>query len=1484
MAATPPVAIPFPYTIEDVQITSCPLYVHPNENPSVILVSPPLSEKNFHSWSRSMKMSLLTKNKLGFVDGTIPDPGEAHALYPYWQRCNTMVLGWLIRSMNPEIAQSILWREKAIEVWSELKERFSQADLFRISELQEEIYNLKQGDLSVTKYFTAMKILIDELEVLKPIPSCNCSALAKIKEDRNSDHVIRFLRGLSDQFSGVRSQIMLMESLPTLNRVFQLAAQQERQFSVENVPKVLLSNATGMNDTQRQHRGDNGQAPRYGTGSGNNGSGNNGSGNSQYNGNSGGYRGNSRKECSYCGRIGHTVDVCYKKHGYPQSSRSKSYNGNKQSGSGKQVNMAMGSNFDQDNGDEGTNGSHDDHSAFKLTEDQYNSLLSLLPAQDMETSRIAKVNFAPTAKTSIVAQHNSVQIPVKNGKFKFFQLIMDTGATDHVSCSLEIFVSYRRIKPVKVQLPNGSFLVAHFSGTVHFTDSFYLVDVLYLPEFQFNLISVTKLVDTLNCKLSFDSTMCLIQDTPALKMIGQARRFDGLYYLISPGMCTPHVASLTQASASCFSAISSSTLWHFRLGHPSYERLRLLGDSFPFISCTQDHNCDTCHLAKQKKLSFSHSESVSNKAFELIHVDIWGPSPVTSMHGHRYFLTIVDDFTRFTWIFLMKTKAEVQTLLPQFCKMIETQFETHVKKVRSDNGPEFFLTQFYSSQGIIHQRVCVETPQQNSIVERKHQDLLNVARALLFQSHMPKVFWSHAVSHAVFLINRLPTTALKQKSPFELLFSKLPDFSFLKIFGSLCYASSLNRARTKLDPRARQCVFLGFQNGTKGYLVFDLKSRELLLSRHVIFHENVFPFHNLHHTLDHKPVEELPLPTSLGTSHIDFTTPEINLNPPPHPNSPLPTSAPHPVRHSTRIRKIPSHLQEYQLSLPSSLVASQSSSQALLSGIKHPISSVLSYASYSPKHLAFATNVSTLVEPKTYAQASKCPKWQAAMTQELEALARTNTWTLVPLPPHKKAIGCKWVFRIKHKADGTVDRYKARLVAKGYTQVEGIDYLDTFSPVAKMTTLRLLLALASSQNWFLHQLDVDNAFLHGSLDEEIYMKPPPGLTLPDPDHVCFLQKSLYGLKQASRQWYNTLVSALKEIGFSQCPHDHTLLTKSAPSSFTALLLYVDDVVLTGNCLTTINEVKSFLHQKFRIKDIGELKFFLGLEVARSSKGILLTQRKYALELLTDAGLLACRPISTPMDSNLHLSSTGGTHISDISSYRRLIGRLLYLTTTRPDINFAVQQLSQFLASPTEIHMQAANRILRYVKSAPGKGLFFSASSPMKLQAYSDSDWASCPDTRRSVTGFSVFLGSSLLSWKTKKQHTVSRSSSEAEYRAMAAAACEVQWFAYVFEFLKLHLPLPVPLFCDNQSAIYIAQNHTFHERTKHIELDCHVVRDKLKSGLLHLLPVSTHAQLADVFTKPLPPSTFPSFVSKLGLYDIHTPACGGVIQDRKFVK
>lgn len=386
-------------------------------------------------------------------------------------------------------------------------------------------------------------------------------------------------------------------------------------------------------------------------------------------------------------------------------------------------------------------------------------------------------------------------------------------------------------------------------------------------------------------------------------------------------------------------------------------------------------------------------------------------------------------------------------------------------------------------------------------------------------------------------------------------------------------------------------------------------------------------------------------------------------------------------------------------------------------------------------------------------------------------------------------------------------------------------YFDTFSPVAKITTVELVLALASINKWHVHQLDVNNAFLHGQLEETAYMMIPYGFPRSQPNKVCKILKSLYSLKQASRRWFERLTALLCQCGYSQTPSDHSLFVKHTANAFTAPIIYVDDIVLAGTSLLEFFDLKIVLHTAFGIKDLGILKFFLGLEVAHSSKGISLCQHQYCLDLLADSGLLRCKPVSTPLEAGTHLHQDDGDLYHDVPGYRRLIGRLIYLPTTRPSISFSTQHLSQFLSKPTQAHFKATQRVLKYLKGSPGLGFLFPRDSTIQLLGLGDVDWVGCPDTRRSISGFCFFLGTSLISQKSKKQVTVSRSSSKAEYRALATASCELQWLSFLLRDLHVECSKPSVLYCDIKSALYIAANQVFHERTKHLYIDCHVVRE-----------------------------------------------------------
>lgn len=488
------------------------------------------------------------------------------------------------------------------------------------------------------------------------------------------------------------------------------------------------------------------------------------------------------------------------------------------------------------------------------------------------------------------------------------------------------------------------------------------------------------------------------------------------------------------------------------------------------------------------------------------------------------------------------------------------------------------------------------------------------------------------------------------------------------------------------------------------------------------------------------------------------------------------------------------------------------------------------------------------------------------MAEELEAFHRTQTWDLVPCPPGISPISCKWIYKIKTRSDGSIERHKARLVARGFTQEHGIDYDETFAPVARMTTVRTLLAVASVRGWPLHQMDVKNAFLHGSLSEEVYMSPPPGLPTPT-GHVCRLRKALYGLKQAPRAWFERFRSVILTAGFIECDTDYAMFTRSSPQGLAILLLYVDDMIITGDDQATIASLQHHLQQQFEMKDLGPLRYFLGLEIARSPRGILVSQQKYTSEILVEAALSDSRSVDTPFEQNLHLSASDGTLLPDASRYRRIVGMLVYLTITRPDIAYAVSIVSQYVEAPRSSHYVAVLRILRYLRGTAKRSLFLPSTSTLVLRAYSDADYGGCPDTRRSTTGYCLFLGDSLISWKSKKQDVVSRSSAESEYRAMSITTAEIVWMRRLLKDLGVILSTPTPLHCDNKSAIQIATNPVFHERTKHIETDCHFSRQEYSKKTISLPFVPSKEQTADFLTKALPVAGFRYCISKLSMLD-----------------
>ncbi|WVZ11769.1 hypothetical protein V8G54_016299 [Vigna mungo] len=1090
-----------------------PLYLHPGENPALVLVSPLLTERNFHQWERDMVVALETKNKKRFIHDTLPCPPITDPLYEAWRRSNRMVMSWLTRSMTPSIKQFVMWMDTTSEIWRDLKERFSHADKFRISGLQDKILACRQGDSTISEYYTKLKILWREMELYRCVLTCTCltpcvcGLLSKLHKEREDDYVIRFLRGLNDNYVQVRSQIVIPDPMPSIVKTFFMVLQHEREFiGILLKPHVPDSLAFAALSTEPQfHSSTRPASTTSKTISRNN------------------------KFYEHCKKTNHTIETCYfcisfptgYKRSKPTTKTSASLVTVDSSASPQPLNL---------------DGNHTNYQ-FTFSKDQYQAILALLQHTKDHSS---SVNHASV--------HNS------STSSSFPHWIIDSGATDHICPIKSLFHNLHPITLIHINLPNHTIVIASFSGTIHI-GALILVYVFFVPEFSVSLISVPKLVSTINCMAVFCDSHCLFFQKSHLTMIGAARK-------------------------------------------------------------------------------------------------------------------------------------------------------------------------------------------------------------------------------------SLPTPLLKHQSPYQYVFGSLPDFQKLRVFDCLAFANTIMAGRTKLDKRASKCIFLGFKPGVKGYLLYNLHNKNFLVSRNVIFYESHFPYalksqsishhHNTGLTGSQQIFDSLIAFYILGYDVTSLNIDNIVVEPVMQfnddSNNVVQTIDPLP-RVSTRQRKPPAYLFAYDCPTLSS-----------------------TNISYTCQH----------------------DHWQEAMIAEIQALQRNDTWSLVKLPPNKKVVGCKWVYKTKLNAAGSVERHKARLVAKGFSQT---DFLR-LSPL-------FLISITVSRNWFLYQLDVDNAFLHGDLDEDVYMKPLPGLLLPEPHVVCKLHESLYGLRQTSRQWNSRLTAALLSYGFSQSSADHSLFTYHSSDSFIALLVYVDDIMLIGDNMQAINDVKQFLHHKFNIKDLGSLKFFLGFEVARSQQGLVLNQRKYCLEILTEFGLTGCKPATSPSNPTVKLKDDEGVLVSDPTAYRRLIGKLQYLTNTRPDISFAVQQVSQFMSKPRQSHLH----VLVYFIPLPTLTEFKRFWIPIGLLV---------PSLENPSRDIVSFMATALFPENLRNNPL----------------------------FLETLLKLNIELW----PLLLLAKNPSFHERTKHIEVDFHLIRAKILDGLIVISHVPSKHQLADMLTMSLYPGPFHDNLSKMGLLNIHHPS------------
>lgn len=695
--------------------------------------------------------------------------------------------------------------------------------------------------------------------------------------------------------------------------------------------------------------------------------------------------------------------------------------------------------------------------------------------------------------------------------------------------------------------------------------------------------------------------------------------------------------------------------------------------------------------------------------------------------------------------------------------------------------------------------------------------------------------------------------------------------------------------KNKLDPKSLVCVFIGYNEKYKGYRCLYPPTGRVYISRHVLFDESVFPFADMYSQF-HRPTdsvllmawrdahlkqpettspddipEEVPPPQRSSVIHVGSIPVVI---PPLSPHSPADqghfspdTTSENSSNHS--VEDLPEEV--IPLHQPAAPHAMTTRARA---GIVKP----------NPRYALFTVK-SDHTEPKSLKAALRDPLWTGAMSVEMGNMHETDTWDLVPPCADQNPLSCGWVHKIKLNADGSVDKHKSRLVARGNEQEEGTDYLETFSPVVRTATIRTVLHVAVTKHWNITQLDVQSAFLHGDLKETVYMKQPPGFEDPEtPDYVCKLKKAIYGLKQAPRAWFDKFSMFLLDFGFACSFSDPSLFIYHRGSDVIYLLLYVDDMIVTGNNEALIKSLLTSLNTKFRMKNMGEAHYFLGIQIHRSPERLFMNQEKYAQDLLITAGMADCSPMSTPLPLKLDNVSGQDELFSDPSYFRSLAGKLQYLTITRPDLQFSVNYICQRMHMPTQADFSLLKRILRYIKGTYNMGINITAGADSTLLCYSDSDWAGCKSTRCSTGGLCTLLGSNVISWSAKRHDTVSKSSTEAEYRTMSIAASEIVWLQNLLRDMGLQQQRTPLLLCDNLSAVCLTANPMFHKRTKHFDVDYRYVRERVALKALEVKHIPATLQLADIFTKSLSQAPFFKLRDKLGVSVPSTPSLRGCIE------
>ena len=1020
---------------------------------------------------------------------------------------------------------------------------------------------------------------------------------------------------------------------------------------------------------------------------------------------------------------------------------------------------------------------------------------------------------------------------------QMIEWVVDTAASYHATPNRELFSTYKTGDFGYVKMGNtASSNIAGIGDICIQTNVGYqlmLKDVRHVPDLRLNLMSGIAL-DKEGFQNYFGNGRWKL--TKGTMVVARGEVCCTLYK--TPGKICKNGLNIV--------ADSSPNLWHRRLGHMSEKGLQILAkkNNIPFAKGTILDPCDYCLLGKQHRVSFSSKSTKKSEILELVYSDVCGPIEVESLGGYKYFVTFIDDASRKTWVYLLKSKDQVFQNFQQFHAMVERETGKPLKCLRTDNGGEYISHEFKeycSKHGIRHEKTVPGTPQHNGVAERMNRTIVEKVRCMLRTAKLPKSFWGAAVLTACYLINRSPSAPLGFDVPEKVWTCKEISYNHLKVFGCKAFIHVPKEQRSKLDDKALPCIFIGYGNEEFGYKVWDPKTRKVIRSRDVIFHED--------QTMKDSNKEE---------QQSEKVTMNITINPPlqftGEEDAQNEGDIPEAIPDDSDEESIPSQEHDDQ----GEQFTGQENEQPQLRRSNREHKPSTRYPSSEYLLLTDGGEPESFQEAQTHKDRGS---WMKAMQEEMESIQKNNTYELVKLPKGRKALRNKWVYKLKKDGRGDLVKYKARLVVKGFGQKKGIDFDEIFSPVVKLSSIRIILGLATNQDLEIEQLDVKTAFLHGDLEEEIYMQQPEGFEdKRKEDLVCKLKKSLYGLKQAPRQWYKKFDSFMMGHGYRRTAADYCVYFKRYPGEkFIILLLYVDDMLIVGQDRAQISKLKEELAESFEMKDLGPAKQILGMEITRDRKNrrLWLSQERYVERILERFNMKEAKPVTTPLGGHYKLSKSLCPSTEEENKkmvaipYSSAVGSLMYaMVCTRPDIAHAVGVVSRFLSNPGKQHWEAVKWIFRYLRRTFKLCLSFGREK-LVLEGYTDADMAGDLDGRKSTSGYLFTFAGGAVSWQSKLQKCVALSTTEAEYIAVTEAGKELVWIKTFFKELGMQQDEYV-VYCDSQSAIDLSKNATYHSRTKHIEVRYHWIRDATEEKRFKLKKIHTDKNAADMMTKVIP--------------------------------